>query len=100
MSRMINFVWWFALLVDGSHRLLIKSASRHAHMDIMLNRQGQINVYSVELNVYLAWDMINALSVKFLIYCRHNNVSKSAVLCTINKTKVIVMTVMKLALNV
>lgn len=32
---------------------MIKYASRNARMDIMLNRQGQINVYSVELNVPL-----------------------------------------------
>ena len=75
MSRIINFVWWFALRVDGSHRLRIKSASRHARMDIMLNRQVQINVYSVELNVPLVMDMMNALSVLLLTYCSHNNVS-------------------------
>lgn len=32
---------------------MIKSALSHARMDIMLNRQDQINVYSVELNVPL-----------------------------------------------
>ena len=69
-------------------------------MDIMLNRQDQINVYSVELNVPLVQDMMNALSVLLLTYCSHKNVSQSAVLCTIKKTKVIAMTVMKLALNV